>query len=321
MDERPFQRPTLAEHLSSRGAATERGEPIGDVIESIALACKQIAGRVRRARLQDILGDAGSRNVHGEDQQKLDALSNELLLDHLSRCASVGVCASEEEDEAVVVRSRADGGRFCVAYDPLDGSSNIDVAVNVGTIFSVLPNDLDPASPLQRGDRQLAAGYVVYGSSVLMVLSLREGVDLYVLDPDRGEFVLVEERLEMPARKKVYSLNEAYRNDFPEGYREYLDYAHANGYSSRYIGSMVGDVHRTLLKGGVFLYPPTAAAPSGKLRLLYEGNPMSLLVEQAGGTADTGTGRILEVEPSQLHQRTPVVLGSREEVERVLERL
>ncbi|MCE2392059.1 MAG: fructose-1,6-bisphosphatase [Proteobacteria bacterium] len=318
MSERPFQHPTLHESLRS---AADRGEALGDVIESIAQACREIAGRVRRARLQDILGDAGSRNVHGEDQQKLDALSNELLLDHLARCPAVGVCASEEEEEAVVVRARGDGGEFCVAYDPLDGSSNIDVAVNVGTIFSVLPNDLDPASPLQRGERQLAAGYVVYGSSVLMVLSLGDGVDLYVLDPDLNEFVRVEERLRMPDRKRVYSLNEAYRDDFPEGYRNYLDYAHANGYSSRYIGSMVGDVHRTLLKGGVFLYPPTSAAPSGKLRLLYEGNPMSLLIEQAGGTADTGSGRILEVEPGELHQRTPVVLGSREEVAHVLERL
>ena len=188
-----------------------------------------------------------------------------------------------------------------------------------GPSFGVLPNDDD--SVLQRGDRQLAAGYIVYGSSVLMMLTLGDGVDMFVLDHELGDFVLVEERLVMPAARKIYSINEAYRDEFPEGFRRYLDQAHASGYSSRYIGSMVGDVHRTLIKGGVFLYPPTQNAPTGKLRLLYEGNPMALLVEQAGGTATTGSARILDILPDDLHQRVPVILGSTEEVDRVLKSL
>jgi len=171
---------------------------------------------------------------------------------------------------------------------------------------------------LQAGERQVAAGYVLYGSSVLMVLTTGAGVDMYVLDPVLGDFVLVKQQLQIPAAKKVYSINEAYRDDFPAGVQRYLDEAHASGYALRYIGSMVADVHRTLLKGGVFLYPPTAKAPDGKLRLMYEGNPMSLVIEQAGGASGTGAGRILELVPGELHQRCPVILGSPDEVERVL---
>ncbi len=309
----------LREHLTAKKLQLADAAALIDVICAVALAGKSIARKVQRARIEDVLGEAGAENIHGETKQKLDVLSNEILLRYLFRCPSVGICASEEEDVPVVVRNRADGGKFCVAYDPLDGSSNIDVAVSVGTIFGVLPNDDD--SVLQRGDRQLAAGYIVYGSSVLMVLTLGDGVDMFVLDPELGDFVLVEERLVMPAARKIYSINEAYRDEFPEGFRRYLDQAHASGYSSRYIGSMVGDVHRTLIKGGVFLYPPTQNAPTGKLRLLYEGNPMALLVEQAGGTATTGSARILDILPDDLHQRVPVILGSTEEVDQVLKSL
>jgi fructose-1,6-bisphosphatase I len=231
----------------------------------------------------------------------------------------VGVLASEEEDAAIVVRPRSDGGEFVVLFDPLDGSSNIDVAAGVGTIFSVLRNeeaDEETAkAALQPGHRQVAAGYVLYGSSVLMVLTLGDGVDMFVLDPMLGEFVLVKERVTIPDTKKIYSINEAYREDFPEGIQRYLDHAHSSGYALRYIGSMVADVHRTLLKGGVFLYPPTAKAPEGKLRLMYEGNPMAMVIEQAGGVAGTGAQRILEIHPAELHQRCPVVLGSSGEVD------
>jgi fructose-1,6-bisphosphatase I len=304
----------LAQHLVQ--TSVERG--LADAIEAIALAARSIAQQVQRARLADVLGPAGDENVHGETRQKLDVLANELLISNLSRCPSVALCASEEEDEPLVFRSGAQGARLGVVFDPLDGSSNIDVAVSVGTIFGVLPAE---GGLLQPGDRQLAAGYVVYGSSVLLVLTTGAGVDLFVLDPDGGEFVRVERGLRVPARSKTYSVNEAYRLDFPGGYQRYLDHAHASGYSSRYIGSMVGDVHRTLLKGGVFLYPPTAKAPEGKLRLLYEGNPMALLIERAGGAASTGSQRILAVQPVELHQRVPVVLGSSEEVEAVLKHL
>ena len=307
-------RTTLAQHLSE--TPVERG--LADVICAIAQAAGTLAHHVRRARLADVLGAAGDRNVHGETQQKLDVLANGWMVDALGRCESVAACASEEEEEEIVFRSAAQGGRYSVIFDPLDGSSNIDVAVSVGTIFGVLPAQ---GGLLQPGDAQLAAGYVVYGSSVLMVLTVSEGVDLFVLDPERGEFLRVERELRVPARNKTYSVNEAYSDDFPTGYQRYLEFAHRNGYSSRYIGSMVGDVHRTLLKGGVFLYPPTAKAPDGKLRLLYEGNPMALLMERAGGAASTGSGRILALKPSKLHQRIPVLLGSREEVEAVLKQL
>jgi fructose-1,6-bisphosphatase I len=322
---KPFARPphysgvdsprtSLAQHFTQ----TSVDPGLADAILAVALAARTIAHHVRRARLVDVLGAAVGANVHGEQQQKLDVLANELLVQQLSRCPSVAQCASEEEEEPLVFRSGAEGRRFCVVYDPLDGSSNIDVAVSVGTIFSVLPAE---GGLLQPGDRQLAAGYVVYGSSVLLALAVAGGVDLFVLDPELGEFLRVERDLRVPPRSKTYSVNEAYRDDFPAGYQRYLDHAHASGYSSRYIGSMVGDVHRTLLKGGVFLYPPTRKAPEGKLRLLYEGNPMALLMERAGGAASTGSGRILARQPAKLHERVPIVLGSSEEVEAVLKHL
>ncbi|MGH0036742.1 MAG: class 1 fructose-bisphosphatase [Myxococcota bacterium] len=307
---------TLDAHLRFRKSGRAELVP---VIGSIALACKAIASKVRRARIEDVLGKAGEVNVQGEKQEKLDVISNDLMVHTLSACPSVGVLASEEEDEAIVVRPRSDGGEFVVLFDPLDGSSNIDVAAGVGTIFSVLRNEETDENTaraaLQAGSRQVAAGYVLYGSSVLMVLTLGDGVDMFVLDPMLGEFVLVKERVTMPETRKIYSINEAYREDFPDGIQRYLDHAHSTGYALRYIGSMVADVHRTLLKGGVFLYPPTAKAPEGKLRLMYEGNPMAMVIEQAGGVAGTGAQRILDIQPAELHQRCPVVLGSSGEVE------
>ncbi len=325
-----IQRTTPKENLNTLDLHLRRhksgaAEEVAPVIAGISLACKAIAAKVKRARIEDILGEAGEVNVQGEEQQKLDVISNDLMIQALSACGSVGVLASEEEDEAIVVRPRSDGGEFAVLFDPLDGSSNIDVAAGVGTIFSVLRNeqgDADTArAAMQAGSRQVAAGYVLYGSSVLMVLTIGDGVDMFVLDPTLGEFVLVKERLAIPTTRRIYSINEAYRDDFPDGVQNYLDFAHANGYALRYIGSMVADVHRTLLKGGVFLYPSTAKAPEGKLRLMYEANPMAMVIEQAGGAAVTGVRRILDIEPAELHQRCPVVLGSSGEVEEVTRRL
>jgi len=314
---------TLPEYLRVAGQRDGIGTAV-DVVSSIALATKSIASKVRRARIaDDVIGEVGATNVQGEEQQKLDVISNDLLIHCLSRCPHVGVIGSEEEDEVVEVGSAGDGGEYGVLFDPLDGSSNIDVAAGVGTIFSVLrcSGESGANSVLQPGSAQVAAGYVLYGSSVLMVLTLGDGVDMFVLDPELGEFVRVQTGLQIPREKKVRSINGAYRFDFAEGYRSYLTWTEENGYGSRYIGSMVADVHRTLLKGGVFLYPATSKAPAGKLRLMYEANPMSMLVEQAGGSAVTGTGRILDVEPVELHQRTPVVLGSAGEVEKVLAHL
>lgn len=309
---------SLSEHLSGARALGS----LAGVIEAIAQAGRLIGAKIRRARIEEILGEAGTINVQGEVQQKLDIVSDEIVLSCLKSCPGAGVYASEEQERASVIRSRADGGEYCILSDPLDGSSNIDVAAGVGTIFSVLPNASDgEGSVLQPGSEQVAAGYILFGSSILMVLATAAGVDMYVLDPKTDEYVLVKEGVTLPAEKKIYSLNEAYWDDFDDGLKQYLGFAHANGYSLRYIGSMVADVHRTLLKGGVFIYPATAKAPAGKLRLMYEANPMAMVMEKAGGLSTTGTTRTLDVQPTALHQRTPVILGSKGEVERVLEHL
>jgi fructose-1,6-bisphosphatase I len=299
-------------------------EATGDfswLLSGISLAGKTIANKVRRARIEDVLGEHGDINPHGEEQQKLDVIANEIILRCLGDRANIAFLASEEGEEPIFLRERDEGGRYCVMFDPLDGSSNLDVCVGVGTIFSILRNDRrktrETPHYLQPGYRQVAAGYILYGSSVVFVLTTGHGVNLFVLDQSIGAFVLVSTGLRIPKAKKIYSINEAYVDSFPPAYREYLAYAHAEGYSSRYIGSMVADVHRTLILGGVFLYPPTETHVKGKLRLMYEANPMAMLVEQAGGTAIAGTERILDIMPEALHQRTPVVLGSKEEVERV----
>ena len=242
---------------------------------------------------------------------------------------SVAVVASEEDEEPTILQRGADGGKYCVIFDPLDGSSNLDVSVGVGTIFSILRNDptIREAVPTlcQCGNKQVAAGYVLYGSSTVFVLTTGHGVDMFVLDPAIGSFVLVKPQIRIPESGKTYSVNEANRGTFPEGFGRYLDWAHANGYTSRYIGSMVADVHRTLLKGGVFLYPPTKKNPEGKLRLLYEANPIGMIVEQAGGKAVTGLSSagdsILDVVPTSIHQRTSVVVGSSDEVDAVVRHL
>jgi fructose-1,6-bisphosphatase I len=312
---------TLGRHLR---AQKDLGALV-DVIEAIALASKAIAHRVRRARIDDVIGEAGAVNVQGEAQQKLDVLSDQLLLECLRACPAVAVYASEEQDGAMVLRTKAEGASYCVLADPLDGSSNIDVAVSVGTIFSVQRHDRPDAeieqSAVQPGRKQAAAGYILYGSSVVLVLSFGRGVSMYVQDPLLGDFVLVKDAMRVPTASKTYSLNEAYVNDFEDGLKAYLDWAHGSGYGARYIGSMVADVHRTLLKGGVFLYPGTKKAPEGKLRLLYEASPMAFLMEQAGGAGSDGRGALLDVAPAKLHQRTPVVLGSAGEVEHVLRHL
>jgi fructose-1,6-bisphosphatase I len=310
---------TLGKHLRA-----QRLGGLVDVIEAIALAGKAIARKVQRARIDDVIGVAGAVNVQGEVQQKLDVISDALLLECLRACPTCAVYASEEQEKPAVLRAKSAGGEYVVLADPLDGSSNIDVAVSVGTIFSVLRNNSTDAATadavLQRGDAQLAAGYVLYGTSVLLVLATSQGTDLYALDPGIGEFVLVKAKLAVPAESKTYSINEAYVNDFSAGLRAYLDYAHGAGYGARYIGSMVADVHRTLLKGGVFIYPGTSKTPQGKLRLMYECNPMAYVLEKAGGAGSTGKQRILEVVPVGLHDRVPAVLGSVREVERVTSR-
>jgi fructose-1,6-bisphosphatase I len=292
------------------------------IVSAISLAAKIIAHKVRHVRLQNVLGDDGITNVQGEEQLHMDAIANEVIMRVLGGRSSIAVLGSEEDEEPTILRRGHEGGRYCVLFDPLDGSSNLDTAVGVGTIFTILSNDPHIAGAVetvcQPGHQQVAAGYVLYGSSTVFVITTGHGVHMFELDAAVGSFMLVKRDLQMPAKKKIYSVNEANADGFPKGFQEYLHWAHAEGYTSRYIGSMVADVHRTLVNGGVFLYPPTKKHPSGKLRLLYEANPMSFLVEQAGGASITADGRrTMDVQPRELHERVPLVLGSRDEVEAV----
>lgn len=297
------------------------------ILSALAICAKMISSNVRRARLDDVLGSAGNRNVQGEQQQKLDVIANEILLRTLGGREGVAIVASEENEEPVILRSDdSDERKYCVLFDPLDGSSNLDVCGAVGTIFSILRKDRRSQDPqeslLQQGAKQIAAGYVLYGSSTVFVLTIGLGVDMFVLDPAYGAFIRVAQGMQIPKANKCYSVNEGNRLSFPPGYQQYLSWAQENGYSSRYAGAMVADVHRILLQGGVFMYPPTKQAPQGKLRLMYEANPMAMLVEQAGGKALIAAGqRILEVQPTDIHQRVAVVLGSADEVDRVAARL
>jgi fructose-1,6-bisphosphatase I len=322
MSNRPIV--TIQSHILQQQARYP--EATGDlswILSAISISAKMIAAQVRRARLEDVLGSAGEHNVQGEQQQKLDVIANDILMRNLGGREGVAVVASEENEEPVILRTENDGSpRYCVMFDPLDGSSNLDICGSVGTIFSILRKDRRSSkiedSLLQAGSRQVAAGYVMYGSSTVLVLTLGTGVDMFVLDPSIGAFVRVSESLQIPGRNKCYSLNEGNRLSLPEGYQRYLHWAQENGYSSRYVGAMVADVHRILLQGGVFMYPPTKKAPRGKLRLMYEANPMAMLVEQAGGKALAGPGlRIMDVQPTEIHQRTPVILGGRDEVDLV----
>jgi fructose-1,6-bisphosphatase I len=302
------------------------------LLSGILLATRFIASQVRRAGLTGILGSLQRTNVQGETVQKLDELADQALLHCLGGGGNVAVMASEENEEPVVVPRDRKNGRYVVVFDPLDGSSNIDVNVSTGTIFSVLARDPDPdgsrdplADVLQPGTRQLAAGYVVYGPSTMLVFTTGRGVHGCTLDPSIGAYVITHENVTMPESGSLYSVNEANADTFPEAYRRYLarlrSGATGRAYSSRYVGSLVADFHRTLLKGGVFLYPPTRANPGGKLRLLYEANPIAFLAEQAGGRASSGRERILDVQPTSLHQRTPLLVGSRAEMDLLAEML
>jgi fructose-1,6-bisphosphatase I len=318
---------TLQAHILEQQAHhPQAGGTFSWILSALSISAKIIADKVRRARLENVLGSVGTENVQGEVQQKLDVIANEVLLRTLGGREGVAIVASEENEEPVILREDRQGiPRYCVLFDPLDGSSNLDVCGGVGTIFSILAYDgalRAQDSLLQAGARQIAAGYVLYGSSTVFVLSLGQGVDMFVLDPSIGAFMRVETKLRIPPGNKAYSVNEGNRRSFPEGYRRYLDWAQSNGYSSRYAGAMVADVHRILLKGGVFLYPPTAKSPEGKLRLMYEANPMAMIVEQAGGKTVAAPGRrILDIQPTAIHQRTPVILGAADQVDAVLAHL
>lgn len=315
---------TLQAHiLEQQSRYPEASGAFSWILSALSISAKMIAAHVRRARLDDVLGAVGQQNVQGEQQQKLDVIANEILLRTLGGREGVAIVASEENEEPVILRSDESAERkYCVLFDPLDGSSNLDICGSVGTIFSILRKDRRSPraqdSLLQQGTEQVAAGYVLYGSSTVFVLSIGLGVDMFVLDPNYGAFIRVAQNLRIPKTNKCYSVNEGNRASFPQGYQSYLNWAQEQGYSSRYVGAMVADVHRILLQGGVFMYPPTKKAPKGKLRLMYEANPMAMLIEQAGGKALCGANeRILEVQPTDIHQRCSVIIGSADEVDHV----
>ena len=309
--------------------AASAGAQLAEVFGAIARAGRQIERKIRLAGLSDVYGAYGAVNVQGEQQQKLDVFANDLLTEELRGVRCVAAIVSEEDEGPVVFERAATepGERFVVVFDPLDGSSNIDVNVNVGTIFSVVRMEGDVvASVMRPGREQVAAGYVLYGPSAVMVMALGEeaagadaGVAAFTLDEEE-RFVLTAEGLRMPEQGPYYSANEANVASWPVVYREYLQMLLGGGlggrrYGARYIGSLVADFHRTLLKGGVFLYPATEKALKGKLRLLYEASPLAMIAEQAGGAAVDGAGRILDVQAEGIHERTPLVIGSRCEVE------
>jgi fructose-1,6-bisphosphatase I len=312
---------TVEEYVAARA-----GAGLAEVFGAIAAAARQIERKIRLAGLEDIYGAgsiygaAGAVNVQGEQQQKLDVFANDLLTQLLGESSHVAAIVSEEDEGPVVFEREGSDERFVVVFDPLDGSSNIDVNVNVGTIFSVVRVEGDVVrSVLRLGTEQVAAGYVLYGPSAVMVATMGKGVAAFTLD-EEDRFVLTAEGLTMPEQGPYYSANEANVASWPEVYREYLQglvrgELGGQEYGSRYIGSLVADFHRTLLKGGVFLYPPTKKAPRGKLRLLYEAYPLAMIAEQAGGAAVDGEMRILEVKAGGIHDRTPLVIGSRREVE------
>ena len=323
---------TVQQHILQQQTAITGKEASGTfswLLSGITLAAKMIESKIRAAGLTDIYGAFGQENIQGEQQQKLDVYANQALLHCLGLRDSVAALVSEEDAEPVTFNRDPETGKYIIVFDPLDGSSNIDVNVNVGTIFSVLRRlppepgtpsaDTLQASLLQPGTHQVAAGYVVYGPSTVLVYTTGNGVHSFTLDNSIGAFVLSGERLRMPEQGPYYSANEANVSTWPAPYRDFLDTVRTGGlgreYSSRYIGSLVADFHRTLLKGGIFLYPPTDKAPHGKLRLLYEANPLAFLAEQAGGLATTGASRILDLRPEGIHQRTPFCFGSRREME------
>ncbi|MEX2467942.1 MAG: class 1 fructose-bisphosphatase [Gemmatimonadota bacterium] len=293
-----------------------------NLLHDIALAAKMISREVNKAGIVDILGGAGGENVHGETVQKLDVFANDVMYRALDHTGLVACMASEENETFIPIPDKFPAGDYVVIFDPLDGSSNIDVNVSIGTIFSIHRKittgdrgTLDDC--LQAGSRQVAAGYVLYGSSTMMVYTSGAGVHGFTLDPSIGEFVLSHPQMRFPEPpKKVYSVNEAYYHRWTRGQQRLVSHMKTDGgFGSRYIGSLVSDLHRTLLQGGIFMYPGERENPEGKLRLLYESAPMAMIAVQAGGRATDGTRDILDIEPNSLHQRSPLYVGSSEFVD------
>jgi fructose-1,6-bisphosphatase I len=323
---------TLGEYIidNQREFQYSSGE-LSRLLSSIKLAAKVVNHEVNKAGLVDILGAAGETNIQGEDQQKLDVYANEVFMSTLVNREIVCGIASEEEDEFVIIegKNRSHDNKYVVLIDPLDGSSNIDVNVSVGTIFSIYRRVTPLGTPateedfLQPGNLQVAAGYVVYGTSTMLVYTTGHGVNGFTLNPAIGTFYLSHPNMTFPDDGTIYSINEGYYVHFPQGVKDYLKYCQEEKdnrpYSARYIGSLVSDFHRNMIKGGIYMYPTSSKAPQGKLRLLYECNPVAFLAEQAGGKASDGYRRILEIKPTELHQRAPIFVGSKNMVRTVEE--
>ncbi|MDH7447502.1 class 1 fructose-bisphosphatase [Aquimarina sp. 2201CG14-23] len=301
------------------------------LINSIRLAAKMVNHEVNKAGLVDITGAIGETNIQGEDQQKLDVLANETFINTLTNREIVCGIASEENDDFITIKGQKSDHRnnYVVLMDPLDGSSNIDVNVSVGTIFSIYRRVTPTGTPvtiedfLQPGNLQVAAGYIIYGTSTMLVYTTGHGVNGFTLNPALGTYYLSHPNMRFPDDGNIYSVNEGNYIHFPQGIKDYIKYCQEEKedrpYTSRYIGSLVSDIHRNMIKGGIYMYPSTSKSPNGKLRLLYECNPMAFIAEQAGGFASDGFRRILEIKPTELHERTPFICGSKNMVEKVEE--
>ena len=298
------------------------------LINSIRLAAKVVNHDVNKAGLVDIFGDAGDTNIQGEDQQKLDVFANDVFIQTLTNRNIICGLASEEEDDFITINSQDENNqnKYVVLIDPLDGSSNIDVNVSVGTIFSIYRRVTPVGTPvtiddfLQKGSAQVAAGYVVYGTSTMLVYTTGHGVNGFTLNPAIGTFYLSHPNMQFPEDGNIYSVNEGNYVHFPQGVKDYIKYCQAEEgdrpYTSRYIGSLVSDFHRNMIKGGIYMYPQTSKNTNGKLRLLYECNPMAFIAEQANGIASDGKMRIMDIDPTELHQRVPFICGSKNMVEK-----
>lgn len=299
------------------------------LLSDLTMAAKVISLEVNKAGLVDVLGFTGDQNVHGEQVKKLDIFSHKMMIHAMNHGGHLAVMASEEEEDIIHIPERHHIGKYVLLFDPLDGSSNIDANVSVGTIFSIYKRISPEGGPgtiedcLQPGHKQVAAGYIVYGSSTIMVYTAGEGVHGFTLDPAFGEFLLSHPNIKTPKTANIYSLNEGNYKYWHKGLKKYIKYIQdaddrrGKPYSARYIGSMVADIHRNLLYGGIFIYPADKRSPNGKLRLLYECNPMAFIVEQAGGRAIDGKRRIMDVKPKALHQRIPIYIGSKNAVDMV----
>jgi len=318
---------TIKQYRSIPNATGE----LSALLRDIGLAAKRINVEVNKAGLVDILGNAGSVNVQGEEVKKLDIYSNTQFIGVLKLGISCAGIASEEMDDIVVFDDEiSNNSKYVVMFDPLDGSANIDTNASIGTIFGVYRRVTEPGTPcnindfLQPGSRQIAAGYIIYGSSTIYVYATRRGVNGFTLDPSIGEFCLSHPDIKCPENGKIYSVNHANFFSLSAGFQAYIhacqhkDEINGGPYTNRYIGSMVADVHRTLIKGGIFIYPGTIKKPAGKLRLMYECNPFAFIIEVAGGKSGNGNMRILDVQPAKLHERTPFITGSKNMVHECL---